>query len=80
MIVFRTLEWAEQALCTGEIDCPHPRCGGTLTRWGYGRRRRVRSLGTQTLDVCPRRARCTRCEHTQTLLPATMQPRLADSG
>jgi len=29
--------------------------------------------------VRPRRARCTRCAGTQILLPATMQPRLADT-
>lgn len=79
MIVVRTAEWAEQALSEGEIDCPHPECGGTLTRWGYGRRRNVRSLGAQTLDVRPRRARCTRCASTQILLPAAVQPRLADA-
>ena len=41
------------------------------------RRRRVRSFGAQTLDVRPRRARCTRCASTQILLPATVQPLLA---
>lgn len=79
MIVVRTVEWAEQALGTGEIGCPHPGCGGSLARWGYGRRRRIRSLGARTLDVRPRRARCTRCTGTQILLPAAVQPRLADS-
>lgn len=79
MIVVRTVEWAEQALGAGEIDCPHPGCDGTLTGWGYGRRRRVRSLDAQMLDVRPRRARCTRCARTQILLPANLQPRLADT-
>ena len=79
VIVVRTVEWAEQALGAGEIGCPHPGCGGTLTRWGYGRRRRVRNLGARILDVRPRRARCTRCASTQILLPATVQPRLADT-
>jgi hypothetical protein len=79
MILVRTVEWAEQALDAGEIGCPRPGCGGTLTRWGYGRHRRVRSSGAQTLDVCPRRARCTRCGRTQILLPASLQPRLADT-
>lgn len=51
MIVVRTVEWAERALGAGEIGCPNPGCDGTLMRWGYGRRRRVRSLGAQTLDV-----------------------------
>jgi len=80
MIVVRTMEWAEQALSAGEIDCTRPACGGTLTRWGYGRRRRVRSLGARTLEVRPRRARCTGCGCTQILLPAAMQPRLADAA
>lgn len=79
MIVVRTVEWAEQALGAGVIGCPHPGCGGTLTRWGYGRRRRVRSLDARTLDLRPRRARCTHCASTQILLPAAVQPRLADA-
>jgi hypothetical protein len=79
MILVRTLQWAEQALGAGEIGCPHPGCGGALTRWGYGRRRGVRSLDTQTLDVRPRRARCPRCARTQILLPAAVQPCLADT-
>lgn len=79
MIFVRTVEWAEQAVSAGQIDCPRPGCGGTLTRWGYGRRRRVRSLGAQTLPVRPRRARCTGCARTQVLLPAIVQPRLADT-
>lgn len=79
MIVVRTVEWAEQALGDGEIDCPHPGCGGTLTRWGFGRSRRVRGLGAQSLDVRPRRARCAGCASTQILLPAAVQPRLADA-
>lgn len=79
MIVVRTVEWAEQALGAGEIGCPHPGCGGTLKRWGYGRRRRIRSLAAQTIDVHPRRARCTRCARTQILLPTNVQPRLPDT-
>ena len=79
MIVVRTVEWAEQALGAGEIGCPHPGCGGALIRWGYGRRRRVRSLDARTVEVRPRRARCTHCASTQILLPATLQPRLADT-
>lgn len=79
MIVVRTAQWAERALGAGEIGCPRPGCGGTLTRWGHGRHRRLRSFGAQTLDVRPRRARCTRCTSTQILLPATVQPRLADT-
>ena len=49
-----------------------------LTRSGYSRRRRVRSLGAHTPQVRPRRARCPCCLHTRILLPA-LQPRLADT-
>lgn len=75
----RTAEWAEQALSAGEIDCPRPGCGRPLIRWGFGRCRSVRSLGAQTLEVRPRRARCPGCARTQILLPAAVQPRLADA-
>ncbi len=79
MIVVRTVEWAEQALGAGEIGCPHLGCGGTLTRWGYGRRRRIRRLGAQILDVRPRRARCTRSPAPRFCCRPSVQPRLADT-
>ena len=46
---------------------------------GIGRRRRVRGLGGDAIDVRPRRVRCCGCGATQILLPAALQPRRADS-
>jgi hypothetical protein len=77
MIVVRTVEWAEQALGSGEIGCPRPGCGGALTRWGYGRLRRVRSLGARTLE-CARGGRdAPTVPQPDSVLPAALQPRLA---
>ncbi len=76
MIVVRTAEAAEQALTEGQLVCPRRGCGDTLRRWRYGRRRHVRSLGSQVIDVRPQRVRCRRCESTHVLLPAALQPRL----
>lgn len=53
MIVVRTAEAAEQALTEGQLVCPRRGCGDTLRRWRYGRRRHVRSLGSQVIDVRP---------------------------
>ena len=79
MIIVRAAESAEQALADGRMRCPRRGCGDTLQRWGYGRRRRVRGLGADTIDVRPRRVRCRGCGATQVLLPAALQPRRADS-
>lgn len=79
MIIVCTAESAEQALTEGRMACPRRGCGETLQRWGYGRRRRVRSLGADVIDVRPRRVRCRGCEVTQILLPAALQPRRADA-
>ena len=79
MIIVCTAESAEQALADGTMRCTHRGCGDTLARWGYGRRRRVRGLGADEIDVRPRRVRCRGCRATQILLPATLQPRRADS-
>lgn len=80
MIVVRTAEAAEQALTEGQLVCPRRGCGDTLRRWRYGRRRHVRSLGSQVIDVRPQRVRCRRCESTHVLLPAALQPRLGRGG
>lgn len=79
MIIVCTAESAEQALAAGRMGCPHRGCGGTLTRWGYGRRRRVRGLDGHAIDVRPRRVHCSGCGTTQVLLPAALQPRRADA-
>ena len=79
MIIVRAAESAEQDLADGTMRCPRRGCGDTLQRWGHGRRRHVRGLGTETIDVRPRRARCRGCGATQILLPAALQPRRADA-
>jgi hypothetical protein len=79
MIIVCTAESAEQALAEGQMTCPSRGCGDILQRWGYGRRRRVRSLGADVIDVRPRRVRCRGCEVAQILLPAALQPRRADA-
>jgi transposase-like protein len=79
MIIVRTTESAEQALTEGRMHCPRRECSGTLARWGYGRRRRVRGLEGHAIDLRPRRVRCGGCGATQVLLPAALQPRRADA-
>ena len=78
MIIVRAAESAEQDLADGRMRCPRHGCGNTLQRWGHGRRRHVRGLGADTIDVRPRRVRCRGCGATQVLLPAALQPRRAD--
>src|SRR5665648_1202167 len=56
-----------------------PECGGVLTRWGHGRIRTVRALGSDTVTVQPSRVRCTACLKTQVLLPAELHLRRADT-
>ena len=79
MIVVRTAESAEQALTDGSMRCLDRGCGGLLRRWGYGRRRHVRGLNADPIEVRPRRVRCGGCGTTQVLLPAALQPRRADT-
>ena len=79
MIIVCTAEAAEEALADGKMRCTHRGCGGTLARWGYGHRRRVRGLGADAINERPRRVRCRGCRATQILLPAALQPRRADS-
>ena len=76
MIIVRAAESAEQTLADGRMRCPRHGCGDTLKRWGYGRYRRVRGLGADTIDVRPRRVRCCGCGATQVLLP----PRCSHAG
>ena len=79
MILVCSPESAEEALADGGMRCPCRGCGSTLARWGYGRRRRVRGLGSDGIEVRPRRVRCHGCGATHVLLPAALQPRRADS-
>lgn len=77
MIVVSSPEQAEALLDAGQLGCPG--CSGTLRPHGYGRVRRVRSLGGEPVTVRPRRARCFSCAATHVLLPAGLVLRRADT-
>jgi hypothetical protein len=77
VIVARTAELAEDHLSAGTMYCP--RCGGPLTRWGFGRPRTIRSHGRTTVELRPRRVRYTDCLDTHIVLPAAFQARRADT-
>ncbi len=77
MIVVFSREQAEAQLDGGQLGCPD--CAGTLRPHGYGRIRRVRGLGDETVMVRPRRARCFSCTATHVLLPAGLVLRRADT-
>jgi len=77
VIVARTAELAEERLNAGTMRCP--RCGGRLIRWAFARPRTVRSHGNTTVQLTPRRVRCSDCRETHIVLPAMFQPRLADT-
>ena len=77
MIVVACPDRAERIFQTGSMRCP--RCRGRLRPFGHGRTRAVRGLGTDMLEVTPRRARCGDCRVTQILLPSTLTVRRADS-
>lgn len=77
MIVARTTELVEDNLAAGTLQCP--RCEGRLTKWGFGRRRTIRSHGTATVTLRPRRVRCSDCESTHIVLPTAFQLRRADT-
>ena len=78
MIVVACPERAERILQAGSMRCP--RCRGRLRPFGHGRTRTVRGMGSDTLRVTPRRARCGDCGVTQILLPSTLTVRRADSS
>ncbi|MFD9668538.1 DUF6431 domain-containing protein [Rhodococcus sp. NPDC059968] len=77
MIVVRRPEEADTYLDAGAMRCPS--CQGRVARWGYGRVRTVRSLGTATVTVRPQRVRCRDCGATHILLPTALQARRADT-
>jgi hypothetical protein len=79
MIIVRCTESGEKALEDAQMRCPRNSCGQVLQRWGYARRRGVRGLGTNVIEVRPQRVRCRSCNTTQVLLPAALQPRRADT-
>jgi hypothetical protein len=65
----------ENALGSGQLDCPTVGCGGLLGPWGWARVRFVRGAGR----LQPRRGRCGGCRRTQVLLPASVLLRRADA-
>lgn len=77
MIVARTAELAEDHLDAGTLHCPQ--CAGRLAKWGFGRRRTIRSHGATTVTLRPRRVRCSDCESTHIVLPTAFQARRADT-
>ncbi|ORA85043.1 DUF6431 domain-containing protein [Mycobacterium malmoense] len=77
MIVARTAELVEDNLAAGTLRCP--RCDGRLAKWGFGRHRTVRSHGTATVTLQPRRVRCLACESTHVALPTAFQVRHVDT-
>ncbi|UQX11304.1 DUF6431 domain-containing protein [Candidatus Mycobacterium methanotrophicum] len=74
-MVARTAELVEDNLAAGTLRCP--RCDGRLAKWGFGRRRTIRSHGNATVTLRPRRVRCPDCESTHIVLPAAFQARRA---
>lgn len=71
------VDQVERRLATGELSCPS--CGGVLAGWGRARPRQVRGPAT-SVELCPRRSRCTDCRTTHVLLPVTALLRRADSA
>ena len=66
----------EADLAAGRVRCPV--CGGTLARWSFARRRRLRGE-TGLIALRPRRGRCRSCRKTQVLLPDVALGRRVDA-
>jgi Domain of unknown function (DUF6431) len=66
----------ERELREGWLACPG--CGGSVTPWGYGRRRLVFGPGGCGRWLRPRRARCSGCGVTHVLLPVDVLVRRRD--
>jgi hypothetical protein len=77
MIVVRTAESAEEALADGMMRC-HRGYGGP-SQGGDTAAADACAPSVHPIDVRPRRVRCRGCGTTQVLLPATVQPRRADT-
>ena len=76
LIVENDPERVEADLVAGAISCPV--CGGTLARWSFARRRRVRDEGG-VVEFRPRRGRCRSCGKTQVLLADVVLGRRVDT-
>lgn len=66
----------ESRLAQGDLGCPV--CPGRLGPWGWARRRVLRGLDGSTLELIPRRSRCSLCLVTHVLLPVVALLRRAD--
>ena len=66
----------ERRLALGELSCPG--CAGRLGPWGWARRRVLRGSDESTLELTPRRSRCSLCLVTHVLLPVVALLRRAD--
>jgi len=71
------VDQVERRLAAGELRCPE--CGGVLGGWGWARARQLRGPDG-SVDVCPRRSRCTGCGVTHVLLPVVALLRRADEA
>jgi len=77
LVVGNDEEQVEADLAAGRLSCPC--CGAPLGRYGWARRRVLRTLG-EDREMRPRRAWCARCEATHVLLPAWSVPRRRDAA
>jgi hypothetical protein len=71
------VDQVERRLAAGELRCPE--CSGVLGGWGWARARQLRGPDG-SLQLCPRRSRCTGCGVTHVLLPVTALLRRADAA
>ena len=71
------VDQVECRLAAGELSCPA--CGGVLAGWGRARPRQLRGPHG-SVELYPRRSRCTGCRVTHVLLPVTALLRRADTA
>ncbi|WP_406106344.1 DUF6431 domain-containing protein [Micromonospora globbae] len=77
MLLIADIDRLDADLAAGMVAC---RCGGRLRPWGYSTTRRIRLLSAASVQLRPRRARCTDCRATHVLLPAWCLPRRGDAA
>lgn len=76
LIVGNDPERVEADLAAAAVRCPA--CGGTLARWGFARRRRLRGEAGPVV-LRPRRGRCRSCCSTHVLLADVALARRVDA-
>jgi hypothetical protein len=77
LVVSNDEEAVEADLAAGRLYCPG--CDTPLARYGWARRRVLRTLGEER-ELRPRRGWCGRCEAAHVLLPAWSVPRRRDAA